>query len=209
MQEIHLVELFSEEQRCAVLTAADILHAFPDADDYFVARDWKTACKYLSAFTNPDGVCRLPLDRELDGNTADYAKMIAVFMIFSALMNRSLMQILPLTVSMRAMPYIKSRLGVLQIDMAKYKRMDDFAKRALRLIAEAPESDRGIDEIFAEILDGCPSVKSFAAVSEPDIERYLPLFAMLHEKAQICSTPVYAEQIAEYIAALKEAQHDI
>ncbi|MBR5370616.1 MAG: hypothetical protein IK130_00230 [Oscillospiraceae bacterium] len=201
--EIRTVEISAENKMTAALRAADIKQGMPQVDACFIERDWKVACEYLERFTSPDGVCHLNFDTELDGNTLDYAKNVAVFMIMNAMMQNGTVHMLPMKTAMRVTPYVQSRIAALQINMAKYSRLNSFMLRALHLLKGIDQSDESVDDVFAEIFSDIPSVQSFAAAVTPDrAEQYLPVFEMLHEKAQACADPYYAKAAEEYLEVL-------
>jgi len=201
--EIRAVEISAEDRVTITLRKADIVQGMPQVDADFVERDWQTACEYLERFAAADGICRINLDNELDGNTLDYAKNIAVFMIVNAMAQNGAMQMLPMETAMHVMPYVQSRIAALQINMAKYSRLNSFMLRALHLLKGIDGGDESVDDVFAEIFSDIPSVQSFAAAATPDrAEQYLPVFEMMHEKAQACADPYYAKAAAEYLEAL-------
>lgn len=202
MKKVFNVEIYSGGKRYSILTNDDIKASFPNGHDYFIERDWETACEYLSEFTDDDGICVLDLDTELDGNTLDYSKTIAVFMIFTALMKNGDMTKLPPVTAMSALPYINSRTGIAAANATKYRMLDDFIIKANHELISVKDCTVSADDVFKKIFDIIPSAESFAAVSDPDKKRYLPFFKMLGEKAEACADADYREKIALYTEAL-------
>ena len=196
------VEIYADGKRYSILTDEDIKAACPQGNDCFIERDWRTACEFLSEYTDEDGICVLDLDEVLDGNTVDYPKTLAIFMIFSTLMKNGGMQKLPPMTSMAALPYVNARMSMAAGNMAKYKMLDEFVIKANREIMSAKDSTVSADDIFEKIFSIIPSVKSFESVDDPEKEDYLPFFRMLGEKAKACADPSYAEKIALYTEAL-------
>ena len=202
MNSPETVKIYAQNHLYSILTSEEIKNAFPENHSYFIERDWETACEYLLQFTDADGICQLELDAVLDGNTLNYAKNIAIFMLFTALMKSGAMRTLPPQISMQVIPYINARMSISAISMTKFKRMDDFVIKASNELLTVQGSDVSIDEIFERIFGYIPSIESYASVSEQDQGRYLPFFEMLYEKAQACTDSNYAEMVGKYIDAL-------
>ncbi len=202
MQEIRVIELYAGAKKCCTLYPEEIKDVFHGSDVYFVERDWQVSCEYLTQFTEDDGVCRLDLQQELDGNTLDYAKTMAVFMLAAGLQNSQELRKIPYAVTMRVMPYISARQAMAQIQLTRCKRLDDAVIRGLRALRSFDGSS-SVDEVFSGILDDLPAVGSFAIVEDPDKGRYLPFFEMLAEKAEACADPEIAERIGEYLDVLQ------
>ena len=197
-------EIYAMGQRYSVLTKDEIISSFPAENDRsFLEQDWEKACRFLSAFTDENGICRLDLDSVLDGNTLDYFKNIAVFMIFTALMKNGDMKKLPPQTAIRAVPYISSRMAFAEMSIVKFRKMDDFISRANNDILTLNGSDISVDEVFEKILGYIPSLENFASVSPQDKGRYLPFFEMLYERSRACADPTYSDIIEKYADVLK------
>lgn len=203
METIRSVIMMLNGSPFCEITEEAVFRAFPQSDAAFLRRDWKTACEYLSQFVGTDGVCRLDPDIALDSSTLDYARNIAVFMLFTAMLESGVINRLPLQTAMRAIPVITARMAASEMDMAKHQRMDSFVAGAGQALEAAPAGDLSIDEVFARIFEDIPSVKSFSTVMEPDRGRYLTFFEMLYERAQACADPHYSAEIEQYIEVLE------
>ena len=123
-------------------------------------------------------------------------------MIFAGLQKTGRIGLLPYQVAMRVPPYISARQAMAQIHITQSKRLDDAVRRGLRTLRSFDGSGT-VDDVLDEILEGLPSVNSFAAVDEPDKGRYLPFFEILAEKAEACADPGYAERIGNYLDVLQ------
>ena len=202
MKDTDKIEIYAMNKMYGTVSKDEIRAAFPENDDTYIERDWNTACGFLSGLTDENGICRLDLDAVLDGNTLDFSKNIAVFMIFTALMKNGVMRTLPPQTALRAIPYIESRVAFAKINIKKFERMDKFTAKAGDELRAVQNGDISIDDAFENILSFIPSVENYASVSERDRGRYLPFFEMLYEKSRMCAYPNYTETIGEYIDAL-------
>ncbi|HBI84970.1 MAG TPA: hypothetical protein DDX71_01575 [Ruminococcus sp.] len=202
MHEPIFIELYALGEKYCVLRKNDILAAFGNNAGAAAENDWQTACEFFSRFTDEGGICTVNLDTILDGNTLDYAKTTAVFLLFATMLKSGVMQKLPPQVAMQAMPYVAARTSAAEIHLAKYKRLDAFVSRTFDALQETEADDRSIDDIFAEITAEMPAVSSFATVRGQMRQNYLEFFGMLYERAQACADPAYAETVSAYMEAL-------
>ena len=202
MNEPVFIELYAQGQKYCVLRKPDILAAFADGANAAAEEDWENACEFFSRFTDESGICTVDLAEVLDGNTLDYAKTTAIFLLFAAMMKSGAMQKLPPQVAIQAMPYVSSRTRAAEIHLAKFKRLDAYVIRALDAVQAAESDDRNVDDLFAEITAEMPAVSSFATVRGQMRQNFRELFEVLYERAQACADPSYAETIAGYLEAL-------
>ena len=202
MKEIRIVELYAGQQRCCTVTPEEIFSAFSGSEPYFVERDWLVSCEYLAPFTGETGICRIDLLAELDGNTIDYAKTMAVFMLFAGLQKTGRMGMLPYQAAIHVVPYITARQSMAQIHMTRTKRLDEAVQHGLGTLRDF-DGSTSVDDVLWEVLEALPPASRFSAVDAPDKGRYLPFFEMLAEKAEACADPGILEQIGAYLEALQ------
>lgn len=204
MNEIVQIELYVRQRRCAILEPEEALGIYPETERCYAMQAWEDACGYLNDLTDDEGICRLELDKAMDGNTLDAGKNTAIFMILSILMKKDMLHCLPPEAVSRGMMYVQARMGLAAARVAISQRREDFVKRTAHIFSDPAAYYCDPDALLEHILQNAPPARNFANLSAEDRERYRPLFEILYERTRACADPGYAETIEAYLDLLRE-----